>query len=64
MGNQYDSLLARLRQKDRGVDSRLSSIEEILAILTPGGLPISGIYSFGDWTPAYEQVIEFAAWAA
>ena len=64
MGNQYDAILAKLRQKDRNVDSRLDSIEEILNILTPGGVPVQGVYTFGDWTQNYEQVIEFAAWAA
>jgi len=63
----FDFILGRMvidQVKYHGVDSRLDSIEEILNILTPGGVPVQGVYTFGDWTQNYEQVIEFAAWAA
>lgn len=68
----YDYILGRLvvdQVRSYGVDvslvelqTRVTAAEENISIITEGGTPVQGTYSFGDWS--HDNIVEFAAWTA
>lgn len=68
----YDYILGRLvvdQVRSYGVDvslvelqTRVTAAEENISIITAGGVPVQGTYTFGDWS--HDNIVEFAAWTA
>jgi len=46
------------------LNARLTVAEEDILIIKGGGTPIQGSYSLGDWTPDFEDVVQFGGWTA
>ena len=68
----FDFILGRLvvdQVRSYGIDTKLLSLqsridaaETNIGIITGGGVPVYGSYTFGEWTDHYDSVVEFAGW--